>query len=175
MLRVVLVFLGGGIGASLRALALVWLAGGDGYLPGTVLLVNLVGAFALGAIYVLADESGLLQTSTRLFLAVGVLGGFTTFSTFGWGADVLVGHAQGVAASVYVEATVAGGILAVGVGMIAARETVGLLERGALAVLQRLNSRGQRRHRDVRVDLGSIEAENRISSIEAEPRGQRSA
>ena len=161
MLRVLLVFLGGGVGASLRALLLWQLSGWDSYLPGSVWLVNLIGAFVLGVIFVLADEAGLLRAGTRLFLAVGVLGGFTTFSTFGWGADVMIGHGQDLAASIYLEASIAGGILGVGFGMIAAREAVGLLERGALAVLQRLNARGQRRFGDVRVDMASIEAENR--------------
>lgn len=166
MQRTLLVFLGGGIGAVLRALTLLWLAGGDRYLPGSVLLVNILGAFVLGIVFVLADEAGLLRAGTRLFVAVGMLGGFTTFSTFGWGTDVLVGHGQEVAAAIYVEASVAGGILAIVLGMVAARETVGLLERGALALLQRLNTRGQRRHNDIRVDIGSIEAENRPVDVE---------
>ena len=164
MLRVLLVFLGGGVGASLRALLLWRLSAWDSYLPGGVWLVNLIGAFVLGGIFVLADEAGLLRAGTRLFLAVGVLGGFTTFSTFGWGTAVLIGHGQGFAALIYLVASVAGGVLAVGLGMIGARKAVGILEYGALAVLQRLNVRGQRRHGHVRVDMGSIEAENREGS-----------
>lgn len=166
MLRVLLIFLGGGMGSSLRALLLWHLSAWDGYLPGSVLLVNLLGAFVLGVIFVLTDEAGLLQTGTRLFLAVGVLGGFTTFSTFGWGAVVLIGQGQGLAALIYLTASVAGGVLAVGLGMIVARKAVGMLEYSALAVLQRLNARGQRRHGHVQVDvdMGSIEAENREGS-----------
>jgi len=165
VLRILLVFLGGGAGASLRAL-LVWrLSAWDSFLPTSVWLVNIIGAFALGIVFVLADEAGLLRVGTRLFLAVGVLGGFTTFSTFGWGADMLIGQGRGLAALIYLEASVAGGVLAVGVGMIMARKAVGHLERGALAVLQRLNAQGQRRHGNVRVDLGSIEAENREGSV----------
>ena len=161
MRRVLLVFLGGGVGATLRALLLWQLAGWDSYLPASVLLVNLIGAFVLGMIFVLADEAGLLRAGTRLFLAVGVLGGFTTFSTFGWRIDLLVGSGQSPAALIYLVASVVGGVLAVALGMMAAREAVGLLERGALAVLQRLNARGRRRFGDVRVDMASIEAENR--------------
>jgi fluoride exporter len=161
MRRVLLVFLGGGVGALLRALALALLAGGDGYLPVSVLVVNLLGAFLLGVVFVLADEAGLLRAGTRLFVAVGVLGGFTTFSTFGWGSAVMAGQGQGLAAAVYVGASVAGGIIAVVLGMGVARKAVGALERGALGLLQRLNARGQRRYHDIRVDIGSIEAENR--------------
>lgn len=173
MRRILLVFLGGGIGASLRALALARLTSGNGYLPANVLLVNLLGAFALGVVFVLADEAGLLRAGTRLFVAVGVLGGFTTFSTFGWGAAVLVGNGEGAAAAIYVEASVAGGIIAVIFGMVVARKTVGVLERGALALLLRLNAQGQRRYHDIRVDMGSIEAETRpldVNSNAAEDR-----
>jgi fluoride exporter len=161
MRRVVLVFFGGGAGAALRALLLWQLSGSESSLPAGVLLVNLIGALVLGVIFVLADEAGLLRAGTRLFLTVGVLGGFTTFSTLGWGTDLLVGKGQSLAALIYLVVSVAGGVLAVGLGMIAAREAVGLLERGALAVLQRLNARGHRRFGDVRVDMASIEAENR--------------
>jgi fluoride exporter len=161
MRRVLLVFLGGGVGAALRALLLWQLSGSESYLPASVLLVNLIGALVLGVIFVLTDEAGLLRAGTRLFLTVGVLGGFTTFSTLGWGTDLLVGKGQSLAALIYLVVSVAGGVLAVGLGMIAAREAVGLLERGALAVLQRLNARGRRRFGDVRVDMASIEAENR--------------
>jgi fluoride exporter len=161
MRRVLLVFLGGGVGAALRALLLWHLSAWDSDLPASVLLVNLIGAFVLGFVFVLADEAGLLRAGMRLFLAVGVLGGFTTFSTFGWGTDLLIGSGQSLAALIYLAASVAGGVLAVALGMMTAREAVGLLERGALAVLQRLNARGHRRFGDVRVDMASIEAENR--------------
>ena len=161
MRRIGLVFLGGGLGATCRALLLTWLAGWDGFLPASVLLVNLLGAFVLGLVFALADEAGLLRAGTRLFLAVGVLGGFTTFSTFGWGAAVLLGAGQAPAAMLYIVASVVGGVLAVVLGMAAAREAVGLLERAALALLMRLNAGGRRRHRDIQVDIGSIEAENR--------------
>src|SRR5437879_4123800 len=109
--RTVIVFLGGGIGASLRALLIDWLASWGAEAP--VLLANVLGAFVLGVVFVLADEAGLLRSGTRLFLAVGVLGGFTTFSTFGWEADVLLaGHAS-TGAAAYLLASLAGGIGAI--------------------------------------------------------------
>lgn len=161
MRRVALVFLGGGIGATGRALLLAWLAGWDQRLPASVLAVNLLGAFVLGVVVVLADEAGLLRAGTRLFLAVGVLGGFTTFSTFEWGTDVLLASGQEGAALIYVAATAIGGLLAVGLGLIAGRELVALLERAALGLLQRLDRHGKRRLGNVRADIDSLEAENR--------------
>ena len=80
MRRAVIVFVGGGIGSCLRAVVLAWLSSWSTWLP--VLLVNLVGSFVIGMVFALADEAGLLRAETRLFVAVGVLGGFTTFSTY---------------------------------------------------------------------------------------------
>lgn len=44
--------------------------------------VNVVGAFLIGIIVVLADEDARLSLPLRSFLVVGILGGFTTFSSF---------------------------------------------------------------------------------------------
>ena len=92
MRRAVIVFVGGGLGSCLRAVVLSWLSVWSTWLP--VLLVNLVGSFVIGVVFALADEAGLLRAETRLFVAVGLLGGFTTFSTFGWGVDLLAGKAR---------------------------------------------------------------------------------
>lgn len=165
MRRALLVFVGGGSGASLRALLLVWLQPWSASLPIPVLLANLLGAFILGLVFVLADEAGLLRAETRLFLAVGVLGGFTTFSTFGWGADLLLAHGAHWAAGLsYLAASMIGGVVAVSVGLLAGRELVALLERGAVALLGRLDERGLRRTGTARADLATIEAEDREES-----------
>jgi CrcB protein len=143
MRRAVIVFVGGGIGSCLRAVMLAWLSAWSPWLP--VLLVNLVGSFLIGMVFALADEAGLLRAETRLFVAVGVLGGFTTFSTFGWGADLLAGRGAGAIALVYVVASVVGGAAAVGAGVVAGREIVVALERAAVGLLGRLDERGLRR------------------------------
>src|SRR5579862_2867445 len=130
MRRAGIVFLGGGLGSCLRAVLVTWLAPAGATAP--VLLVNLVGAFALGAVFVLADEVGLLRVQTRLFLAVGVLGGFTTFSTFGWGADTLLArHATDLAFD-YLVASVGGGVAALAGGLVAGREMAVMLEKRGL-------------------------------------------
>lgn len=51
--------------------------------PLGTLAVNVLGCFAIGAVLFAADDAGTLGHRWRLFLAVGVLGGFTTFSAFG--------------------------------------------------------------------------------------------
>jgi CrcB protein len=148
MRRPLIVFLGGGIGASLRALLLVWLAPWGPVLPAPVFVANVLGAFVLGVVFVLADEAGLLRAETRLFLAVGVLGGFTTFSTFGWGADQLLAHGAAGAAVIYLGGSMAGGVAGVMAGLGAAR-----------ALTHKPHMRG-----NVRADVASIEAEDREES-----------
>jgi fluoride exporter len=142
MRRAVIVFVGGGIGSCLRAVVLAGLSAWSTWLP--VLLVNLVGSFVIGVVFALADEAGLLRAETRLFAAVGVLGGFTTFSTFGWGAALLAGRGAGGIALAYVVASVVGGVAAAGVGVVAGREVVVALERPAVGLLGRLDERGLR-------------------------------
>lgn len=167
MRRPLIVFIGGGIGACLRAVLLVWLAPWSVTFPLSVLLANVLGAFILGTVFVLADEAGLLRVGTRLFLAVGVLGGFTTFSTFGWGADLLLAHgARWGVGLAYLAASLSGGVVAVGVGLLAGRELVAALERAALTLLGRLDEQGLRRtgKAQAREDMASIEAEDRAET-----------
>ena len=50
--------------------------------PVSTLVINLVGSFLIGAIYVAAVEKGLLSNELRLGIMLGLMGGFTTFSAF---------------------------------------------------------------------------------------------
>jgi CrcB protein len=80
--------------------------------PTSTLIVNLVGCFAVGVLAgLLASERIALRFHWREFVFVGVLGGFTTFSTFGLDTFVLARtHSAGYAA-MNVLAHVAGGLL----------------------------------------------------------------
>lgn len=77
------VFLGGGLGAAFR----YWLQGsvyrftGTGFPYGT-LVVNVLGCFAIGLLVTTFEERFLVQPILRVFLTIGILGGFTTFSSF---------------------------------------------------------------------------------------------
>jgi CrcB protein len=73
---VALVGLGGALGALLRFGVSSWVPRLD--FPWHTLLVNLAGAFILGAVFL--DHS--MEPNMRLFVAVGFLGAFTTMSTF---------------------------------------------------------------------------------------------
>jgi CrcB protein len=78
-----------GFGSFLGGIARYGLSGlvhrivGFGFPAGT-LTVNVVGCFCVGAFLHLVEDRGMFGPEARLFFAVGVLGGFTTFSAFGY-------------------------------------------------------------------------------------------
>lgn len=75
--------LGGASGAVSRHLLANWIHGlWEGKLPLGTLLVNVIGSFAIGIVYVLVVERQLVHADWRGVLMVGFLGAFTTFSTF---------------------------------------------------------------------------------------------
>lgn len=78
-----LVALGGAIGASLRYSASIWLVKPGGLFPWTTWSVNLLGCFLAGAFFAFSQKYPVLQQEARLLFMVGILGGFTTFSSFG--------------------------------------------------------------------------------------------
>lgn len=122
----VIVFLGAGIGGALRHgtnLAATRLLG-IGFPFGT-LAVNLVGSFLMAVVMeFFAFKSGLSQHA-RLFLTTGVLGGYTTFSTFTLDAMTRFERGDWTIGSVYIVMSVSGGLLAFLVGMVLIRHFVG--------------------------------------------------
>jgi fluoride exporter len=82
--QLVSVGLGGALGAIGRYALLQWLGGvGDGVLPWGTFTANVLGSLFLGVVVGLV-ERGAFEERVRLFLAVGLLGGFTTFSFFSY-------------------------------------------------------------------------------------------
>lgn len=84
MFNVLLVGIGGFIGSLLRYVTSgyvqQWTQSAD--FPYGTLVVNLVGCFVIGFLSQLADARGVFSTESRSFVFVGILGGFTTFSSF---------------------------------------------------------------------------------------------
>ena len=70
--------------------------------PFGTLVVNVLGCSVLGALAGLAETRQFFGTEERLFLFIGVLGGFTTFSTFGWETLSLLRDAERFKAAVNV-------------------------------------------------------------------------
>ncbi len=86
LLTVLLVGLGGFVGSVLRYGAGEWIqrTSVDSTFPYGTLLVNAVGCLIIGILAGLSESRDLLTEDARNFLYVGVLGGFTTFSAFGY-------------------------------------------------------------------------------------------
>ena len=79
------VALGGALGAVARhltGLGAVRIMGAA--FPYGTLVVNVAGCFLIGFLLMLSEQRQLFSPTTRLFLTVGILGAFTTFSTFGY-------------------------------------------------------------------------------------------
>jgi len=110
------VSLGGALGTLGRYLAGLAVAGAGGPPWGATLAVNVLGAFAMGAV----AGSGAAGTP-RLFLATGVLGGFTTFSALTLDAATLGEAGGALRAAAYVGASAGLGVGAFALGRLAAR------------------------------------------------------
>jgi CrcB protein len=106
------VFLGGGLGAVLRHAANQVNASLLGAGSWGTLFVNITGSFAMGLVvgwFALRGEGG--GPSLRLFLTTGILGGFTTFSTFSLEAALFWERAQLWKMALYVGGSVGAGII----------------------------------------------------------------
>lgn len=86
MRDILIIGTGGFIGAVLRYFAILsmQLFKSKTHIPMGTLLVNVVGCLLIGFLAVTAENSKLISADTRNFLIVGILGAFTTFSTFGY-------------------------------------------------------------------------------------------
>jgi len=121
MPNLLLVMLGGAIGAGLRHLAgSVALAKvGPGF-PWATLFVNLAGGLAIGLLAGWFTRVG-ANEQMRLFFAVGLLGGFTTFSAFSLETWLMIERGQIGTAALYVAASVIGSVLLLVAGLLAMR------------------------------------------------------
>lgn len=123
---------GGALGALARYGALVLWPVADGRFPWTVFTVNVTGCALIGVLMVLTVERGrVTHPLVRPFLGVGVLGGFTTFSTYAADVSGLLVRQERVAAVAYMAGTVVSALAAVWVAAVATRR---LLDRGGRGV-----------------------------------------
>lgn len=116
MREILLVALGGGVGAALRG-AIDLLAARVGLAaPPATLAINLVGSFVAGLLVALVVERGALPAELRPLLIVGLLGGFTTFSAFAV-QTLRLGEGAPLSALAYVAASLLLGLLAAAAGL----------------------------------------------------------
>ncbi|MDO9300448.1 MAG: fluoride efflux transporter CrcB [Anaerolineales bacterium] len=118
MINILLVGFGGFVGSILRYLV-------SGYVqqstksidfPYGTLAVNVIGCFIIGFLAQLAEERGMFTSESRLFVFVGILGGFTTFSSFGNETLNLARDSQTLNALANIGANVFFGLFAVWLG-----------------------------------------------------------
>ena len=88
--------------------------------PWGTLSVNLIGCLLIGIIFGLA-EKGNISNEVRLFMATGVLGGFTTFSAFSNESVIMLHNGQSTNAFIYILISVIVGIMATILGVLATR------------------------------------------------------
>ena len=122
MVKILLVGLGGFLGAVARwgvAGAVQRVAGSS--FPAGTLAVNVLGCAAIGVLMGLVTSYSLLGPEARAFLLVGVLGAFTTFSTFGWETLALLSDGEWLPAFLNVALNVLVGLGAVFAGLAAVR------------------------------------------------------
>jgi len=116
---VVLVFLGAGLGGVLRYGVTEWAATALGArFPSGTLIVNVLGCFLIGFLAPLVAGTFPMRDTLRLALFVGLLGGFTTFSTFGRETLGLLQDGRLAAAGLYFLGNNALGLLAAWVGLL---------------------------------------------------------
>jgi CrcB protein len=91
LMNILLVFVGGGLGAAARYMlqGAVYRVTGAGFPYGT-LIVNILGCFVIGLLMSSMEERFMAAPSLRVFLTVGILGGFTTFSSFSYESMMLL-------------------------------------------------------------------------------------
>ena len=121
-LNLLIIALGGALGAVSRFLL------GNGVsralgsaLPYGTFVINIVGCFAMGLLMTIIVDREMLPAAWRLFLCVGFLGGFTTFSSFGYEALILLTEGRLLAALAYVGGSVVLGLVAAAAGVLCAR------------------------------------------------------
>ncbi|QPM90767.1 fluoride efflux transporter CrcB [Pseudooceanicola algae] len=113
---------GGAIGASLRYLSgvvILRLVGPGAPLPLGVIFVNIFGSFLMGCLVVIVGDRG--WSHLNPFLATGILGGFTTFSSFSLEAFTLYERGQPALAALYVGINVVISLAAIVAGTYAMR------------------------------------------------------
>ncbi len=125
MLNVLLVALGGGLGAASRygvslaapARAAEW--------PWATFTINVAGSLLIGALAGWLATKGEAGEPWRLFLGVGVLGGFTTFSAYSLETMRMVERNDWLGATTYSLGSVIAGLAAVGLGLLIAKRVFG--------------------------------------------------
>ena len=105
-----MVGLGGAIGAMCRHfISVIWKTNG---FPFTTLMINIIGSLFIGIVLAVSEKNNLISDHLKLFLATGICGGFTTFSTFSAENVLLLKAGNYLVAAAYIASSVLACILA---------------------------------------------------------------
>ena len=96
--------------------------------PYDILLINITGAMILAFVTTLADATVLIGPTRRLFINVGILGAYTTFSSLALGDVLLLAGGRWLSALLYILASGFGGIIAVFVGDLLGQRCIVLVQ-----------------------------------------------
>jgi CrcB protein len=110
---VLLVALGGALGSVTRYLLGGWIAGRLGAsFPYGTLVINLTASFIIGLFLALAEQRAEISPYWRLFIAVGFVGGYSTFSTYEYESVRLLQDGEFVLGAIYLVGSMAAGAIA---------------------------------------------------------------
>jgi len=117
-----LVFIGAGLGGLMRHFLNLWITAlANSGFPYGILAINVIGSTAMGLVAGWLSLRGEVLPDVRLFLATGILGGFTTFSAFSLDTALLMERGETLAAAAYVVGSVALSVLGLFLGLWAMR------------------------------------------------------
>lgn len=102
-----LIAAGGAVGALGRYFIGGWFQNGNSTFPVGTMAVNIIGSFILGFIMYFSEYTGVFSDETRIFLTIGVLGAFTTMSTFSYESFRMIEQNEFIKLSVNIIGTVA--------------------------------------------------------------------
>ncbi len=118
MMAYIVVFVGAGIGGSIRHGMNVWVAHFLGtHFPWHTFVINILGSLVMGLIAGYFAERAGPPSHLPLFLTTGILGGFTTFSAFSLDAVLLWERHEHLLAALYVGGSVVGAVIGLVVGL----------------------------------------------------------
>jgi fluoride exporter len=117
----VVIAVGGMAGAAARHGVSLAAPTAPGGLPWSTLIVNTSGCVGIGVVMVLIVEAHQAHRLVRPFLGVGVLGGYTTFSTYTVDAQVLIASGRPGVALGYLAGTAVAAVVAVQIGIVLTR------------------------------------------------------
>ena len=143
------VALGGAVGACLRYEVALSLPSGAGAFPLSTFVINVSGSFVLGVLLTVLAGRWRPSDYVRSLVGSGLIGAYTTWSTFMVEVDQLIQHGHDVTGAAYLVASLSGGLVAVWAGVLTGRaRPIGYIRSRYGSALWVGSRRGDSRSRD---------------------------